>query len=70
MRVPFSRLFDTLPDGSLVSKVPLRIGSVNIPSGFAIRSNVSLAGIELSNARGRELEVQPEGDVYRLLDAP
>lgn len=53
----------------MVAKVPLRVGSVNIPPGFAMTSAVSLAGIEISAARGQELEVQPEGEGYRLLDA-
>lgn len=69
MRVPFSRLFDTLPDGSVVAKVPLRVGSVDIPSGFAMRPAVSLAGIDIGAASGRDLEVQVEGEGYRLLDA-
>ena len=68
MRVPFSKLFDTLPDGSVVSKVPLRIGSVNIPVGTALRPAASLAGIEIGRAKGHELEVQPEAGAYRLLD--
>jgi hypothetical protein len=69
VRVPFSRLFDTLPDGSVVAKVPLRVGSVAIPSGFAMRPAVSLAGIDIAAARDRDLEVQLEGEGYRLLDA-
>ena len=69
VRVPFSRVFDTLPDGSVVAKVPLRVGSVNIPPGFAMTPAVSLAGIGISAARNRELEVQPDGEGYRLLDA-
>lgn len=68
VRVPFSQLFDTCPDGSVVAKVPLRIGSVDIPPGFALRARVSLAGIELDSSKVRELEIQPEGQAYRLLD--
>lgn len=69
VRVPFSQLFETCPDGSVVAKVPLRIGSVDIPPGFALRPRVSLAGIELDSAKVRELEIQPEGQAYRLLDS-
>lgn len=68
MRVPFTQVFETNPDGSVFSKVHLRIGSVDIPPGFPL-SSVSLAGIDLRAAKGRDLEVVPEGQGYRLLDS-
>lgn len=69
MRVPFSSLFETSPDGSVVAKVPLRVGSVDIPPGFCLRSATSIAGIGLGSAQGQWVEVQPEGGAYRLLDS-
>lgn len=58
MRIDFSRIFKTHPDGSIEPLRPVRISGVRIGPGVRLGPGVRFGGIDLSLYAGKELEVE------------
>ena len=62
-KVAFDSIFEIRPDGSVVTKQPTRIGGIQIPQGYVITPGVAFNGIDITQYRGRELEVTTDNEV-------
>lgn len=62
MRVRFSEVFNSNPDGSFSPRSAVRIGGVTMGTGVSFRRGVSFSGIDIATYAGRDLEVEQAAD--------
>lgn len=58
MRIPFSNLFTSLPDGSFSPLRKARIRGIDLKPGLWIGEGVTIFELEVIGLRGRDLEVE------------
>lgn len=63
MRVSFSHLFTSLPDGAISPVRKTRVRGVDLKPGLWIGEGISVRGVELHGLKGRDLEVEVEGGI-------
>jgi hypothetical protein len=63
MRVSFSDLFTSLPDGGISPLRKARIRGVDLKPGLWIGEGVVVPGVELISLKGRDLEVEVQHGV-------
>lgn len=64
MRVPFSDIFEE-KDGTTIVKQPIQVGSATIYTG-KISGTVTINSINLENLKGKEFEVERQGNILVL----
>jgi len=60
IRVPFNVLFKQNEDGSITTKNRFRISGVSYPPGILMVKGCSLAGIDWSLFKGRDLQIRTD----------
>ncbi|HEV7424240.1 MAG TPA: hypothetical protein VGO21_03560, partial [Candidatus Paceibacterota bacterium] len=62
-------LFNTHSDGGIEPKQRIRIGGVTFGPGVTFGNGVLFAGVDLSQFRDRDFEVETDGDVLVIKGA-
>jgi len=60
-RLQFSAIFQENDDGSLEPRQRIRVGGVEFGPGVRFTTGVALGGIDFTQFRGRDLEVETDG---------
>ncbi len=63
MRVPFSDVFATNPDGSFSTRSQVQIGSAALSQGASFRPGALFSGVDITQYVGHDLEVEHVGGV-------
>lgn len=66
MRVRFSDVFNTNPNGSITPKSQVHINGVTMGPGIAFTSGVSFGGLDLTSLVGKDLEVEQKDGVIHI----
>ncbi len=64
--VPFFKIFRILPDGNIVPKLPVQIGTKILFPGISIPPGYLVTGINIADHIGDDLEVEMKDDRYVL----
>ena len=62
VRLNFNAVFKENADGSIEPLQRVRVGGVEFGPGVRFRQGVSFSGVDLTLYKGRELEVDSDGD--------
>jgi len=63
-RLNFDTLFVTHDDGSIEPKQQIRVGGIAFGPGVRFNQGVSFGGVDFTLFRGRDFEVQTEGNIF------
>ena len=63
MRVPYSQIFQVNPNGSVTPRMQVQIGGVTMGPGVAFGGGVSFGGVDLAAMKGKDIEVEQQGNV-------
>ncbi len=66
MRVSFSDVFDTNPNGSVTPKAPVKINGMTMGPGVVFTSGVSFGGVDLTALADKDLEVEQKDGVIHI----
>ena len=66
MKVNFSNIFKTYPDGSIEPLRPVSISGVRLGPGVRFTRGVSFGGVDLTLHSGKQLEVEDSEGVLKI----
>ncbi|MGH9824017.1 MAG: hypothetical protein ACREDR_12290 [Blastocatellia bacterium] len=67
VRVSFSQVFQTNPDGSISPRSRVRIGSAEFGPGASFRPGVAFSGVDIAAMAGRDLAITRDGDIVVIV---
>ena len=62
-RLNFNSIFNSNTDGSIEPRQRIRVGGVTFEPGVRFNQGVVIAGVDFSQFRDRDFEVDVDGDV-------
>ncbi len=62
-RLNFESLFNTYPDGSVEPRQRTRVGGVTFGPGVRFGQGVNISGVDFTQFRNRDFEVDVDGEV-------
>lgn len=62
-RMSFDTIFITHPNQSIEPRQRIRVGGVTFGPGVSFGTGVSFSGVDLSQFRGRDFDVETDGEI-------
>lgn len=62
-RLNFNSIFNTHTDGSIEPRQRIRVGGITFGPGVRFNQGVNIAGVDFTQFRDRDFEVDVDGDI-------